>query len=458
MNPTTTFPGALTHRGRRAVLAAAAAGIAVLTAAGSAVASSDPFFSQQWGLAGAPASINAPSAWCAGTGAGILVADVDTGVDWSHPDLAGRLVAGARFTNGDGSETGPRTPANLGDGVGHGTGTTGLMVANKDDGVGIAGVAPSARAMVVKVFDDSGSGNTTDAAAGIRFAATHGARVINISLGADPTGAAGVHASVVPDSQIVSAIQYAANMHVAVVASAGNNQTNVPVSQYTQITKVALVAGAVGRNGEAAWYTTTGAGVNIYAPGGDDPNDTGSTALNIVTPYKGGQWVSWQGTSFAAPHVAGTLALLMSRGLSAEAARQRILDSAVKRSGLPELDAAAALGSSAGCPASGTAGSAQSGPAPGPRGGAGPGHPTAGQPVAGATAQPATAPAPSIAGAASPTAETAANPTPIPRSTPGSTPARGTPGGRLPAPLLAVGLLGGLGAAYWGLRLVTSLR
>ncbi|MGI8608072.1 MAG: S8 family serine peptidase, partial [Candidatus Dormibacteria bacterium] len=341
----------------------------VLLAGGTVLASSDYFFAQQWGLSGSTASINAPQAWCTSTG-GALVADVDTGADFSHPDLRGRLVAGARFTSGDGSESPDHSTANLADGVGHGTGTTGLMVANKDDGIGIAGVAPRSQALVVKVFDDSGSGNTTDAAAGIRWAADHGARVINISLGADPTGK-GI--SLTPDPAIVSAIQYAAQKHVAVAASAGNNQVQVPVSQYQQIAQVALVVGAIGPQGESAWYTATGVGVNIYAPGGDDPSGNGGTALNVVTPYKGGQWVSWQGTSFASPHVAGTLALLISRGMSAEAARLQIINTAVSRSDpntglqLPELDAAAALGSSGGCSAAPAAVNEAGGSTSGPR-------------------------------------------------------------------------------------------
>ncbi|MFN2463605.1 MAG: S8 family serine peptidase [Candidatus Dormibacteria bacterium] len=430
-----------------------------------AVASNDPLFAQQWGLSGQTSSINAPQAWCATTGAGILVADVDTGVDFSHPDLTGRLVAGARFTGGTGTLQSSGDPSQLGDGVGHGTGTTGVMVANKDDRIGIAGVAPSAQALVVKVFDDQGSGYTNDAAAGIRWAADNGARVINLSLGGDPTGGLGVHVSLVPDANMVNAIQYAAGKHVAVAVSAGNNQAQVPVSQYIQIAQVALVVGAVGPAGEPGWYTTTGAGVNIYAPGGDDPNGTGSTAINVVTPYKGGRWVAWQGTSFAAPHVAGTLALLMSRGMSAEAARQKILDTAVSRGTLPQLDAAAALGTSGGC---------ASAPAATNDGGAA--NPTAARSAASGTRS--TSPSRSTAGAAPPGAPGAVVALASPSATASPSPSASTApsqdsmpspktlahepvkkGSQSPPAALIVLGLGVLGAAgYGGFRLVQSLK
>ena len=422
----------------------------------TALASNDPFFPQQWGLSGATASINAPEAWCAGTG-GVLVADVDTGVDWKHPDLNGRLVPGARFTSGDGSEDPNHTPANLGDGVGHGTATSGLIVANKDDSVGIAGIAPRSQVMVVKVFDDNGRGYTTDAAAGIRWAADHGARVINISLGADPTGQ-GI--SLTPDTAIVNAIQYAASKHVAVAASAGNNQVQVPVSQYQQIASVALVVGALGPQAEASWYTSTGVGVNIYAPGGDDPNDSGSAAINIVTPFKGEQWVAWQGTSFAAPHVAGTLALLMSRGMSAEAARLQILNTAVTRNGLPDLDAAAALGTSGGCagapPTTNSSGGHQPGAAPstGSHATTGPTHAPAQ-----AASTSAASPTPSVTASASPSAAVSPSDSPSVSAVPGAGGSPPSPAPRgIPVPLLATGVLGIGVVGFAALKVLPLLR
>src|SRR5439155_14832904 len=110
------------------------------------------FFHAQWYLTGATSAINAPSAWCRGTGAGVVVADVDTGADFGHQDLAGKLIAGAAFIGGGGSQSGSGQAA-VQDDEGHGTSTSGLIVANTNNGVGIASVAPDARVLVVKVLD-----------------------------------------------------------------------------------------------------------------------------------------------------------------------------------------------------------------------------------------------------------------------------------------------------------------
>jgi subtilisin family serine protease len=345
---------------RRAALGALGLLVLAPVLALAATGPNDPFFPQQWGLAGVTSSINAPTAWCASTG-GALVADVDTGADFSHPDLNGRLVAGARFTSSDGS-AGPAPKESLGDGIGHGTMTAGIIAADTNNGLGIAGIAPASQILVVKVFDDQGHGNTSDAASGIRWAVDNGARAINLSLGSDPTSPYGIQAGLVPDQSITSAIQYAASNNVAVAASAGNGVAvkqggvgGVPASQYQPIANVALVVGALGPQAELAWYSNYGQGVNIYAPGGDDPNATRATNINIVSTYKGEGYAAGQGTSFAAPHVSGTLALLRSRGLSAAAARQQILNTAVTRGGLPDLDAGRALGATGSC--SGSTGS-----------------------------------------------------------------------------------------------------
>lgn len=362
----------------------------------TALASNDPFFPQQWGLAGATASINAPQAWCAGTG-GVLAADVDTGADFAHPDLSGRLLSGARFTNGDGS----KSSGSLDDHVGHGTMTVGLMVATKDNGIGIAGIAPKSQALVVKVFDDSGSGDTSDAAAGIEWAADNGARVINVSLGSDLQGL-----RVAPDfidTSIANAADYAVKHGAMVALAAGNS--SLPASEYQQVSSETLVVGALRRDGQAASYSTNTLGVNIWAPGGEGSDGVLSTYFDTKDAANPHKYAFGDGTSFAAPHVAGTLALLMSRGLSPGDARQRILDTAANRNGLPELSAAAALGTSAGCSGTTPSGNGSGGsPAGGASGGgnggsrqpgSGHGGGGAGAGVGGTTPPPASSPGPS---------------------------------------------------------------
>jgi subtilisin family serine protease len=334
-------------RGWSVALAAAAA-LAIFTPSALAGSSdpNDPYFAsgQQWSLNGAAAGIKAPSAWCVTTGAGILVGDVDTGADFGHPDLAGKLTAGAAFLGGSGRQTGGGRAA-VSDDNGHGTMTTGLVVADTDNGIGIAGVAPSAHALIVKVLDRNGSGYDSDVAAGIEWAVDHGARVINLSIGSDVplTGDFG---------NIPSAIDYAYRHGAAVAVAAGNNDLPLTDYQVSQIAREALVVGALGPTGRVAYYSTNGVGVNIYAPGGDDAYGS-NTKGEVVSTHTGKTgYAVGEGTSFAAPQAAGVLALLMARGMTNVQARQRVLDTADDRNGVPELDAAAAIGSTRLCPSS----------------------------------------------------------------------------------------------------------
>lgn len=332
----------------------------------------DPFFAnhEQWALAGAPASIDAPPAWCVATGKGVTVADVDTGADFRHPDLAGKLLAGAAYLGGlapyPGNPTaGPNHPNAVTDANGHGTLTAGIIGADTDNGIGIAAVAPAAKLLIVKVLDNSGNGYDSDVANGIRWAADHGARVINVSIGP------GVGVATGATSDIPNAVQYAASRNVAVAIAAGNQA--LPLADYLGLKNYALIVGALNPNGTVASYSdydparfsTT---VSIYAPGGtgtSSSNEREQLAQNVVSTYFNGGYAADAGTSFATPQVAGTLALLMGMGYTAARARQRIVSTAVNRGGHPELDTASAVGQTRGCPASGSApraGTAATGP------------------------------------------------------------------------------------------------
>ena len=138
-----------------------AAALVAATMSAAQAGTSDPLRPQQWGLD----QVHAEAAWPTSTGAGAVVAVVDTGVDLSHPDLQGNLVAGATFT-GCGSTPPPcgngdfRGPDGVNNGDEHGTHVSGIIAAVANDGIGVAGVAPNAKIMPVKVLE-GGSGTTT---------------------------------------------------------------------------------------------------------------------------------------------------------------------------------------------------------------------------------------------------------------------------------------------------------
>ena len=171
-----------------------------------ALAPNDPLYAtQQYG----PQLIQAERAWDTAQGAGVVIAVVDTGVDFGHPDLQGQLLAGGYdFVNNDGD------PA---DDHGHGTHVSGIAAAVTNNSIGIAGIAPGAKMLPVKVMNSSGSGASSAMAQGIVYAADHGAQVINLSLG-------GVGYS----QTVQDAVDHAWSHGAVVVAAAGNGNSSLP--------------------------------------------------------------------------------------------------------------------------------------------------------------------------------------------------------------------------------------
>ena len=308
----------------------------------------DYFFArgEQWALTGATSSINTPAAWCTSTGASETVAMVDTGADFNHPELAGKLIAGVAFTGGNATTendvTGTGVPA-VSDADGHGTGTTGLIVAATDNSQGIAAVAPDAKALVVNVRGSDGSIYNNDVAAAMEWAADHGANVINVSIEPGRIKAGNTNA---PDLTIPTAAAYAAQRGVAVTLAVGNDGSSQAV--YPNISNFALVVGALTPSGTMSSFSNHGNDVSIWAPGGTTMDTSQMNISNSVVTLdaesRGYQYAIADGTSISAPLVAGTLALLMSKGDSASAAMSAVRAHAVTRNGLPELDSAAALG------------------------------------------------------------------------------------------------------------------
>jgi subtilisin family serine protease len=283
-----------------ALVAAAAAG-----APTAALAAGDPLRPRQWNLD----LIEADAAHGISTGVGAIVAVVDTGAQLDHPDLAGRLTAGADLVDSDG------TPQ---DGNGHGTHVAGIVAASSGNGIGVGSVAPGALVMPIRVLGDDGSGDSGDVADGIDRARTGGADVINLSLGAEVPliGATGGDA-------LDAAIRRALAAGIVVVAAAGNN--GVPVCEQPAAAEGLLCVGAVDRRRQRAFFSSFGSGLGLVAPGGSALPAPGE---DVLSTYLKSDYTELAGTSQAAPHVAGAAALLVSLGVRGQAATERLLATA----------------------------------------------------------------------------------------------------------------------------------
>ena len=243
------------------------------------VLEADPFWDEAWQLD----DVNAPDAWSKGAdGAGVTVAVVDTGVDASHLDLTGRVMNGADFV---GAGNGTNDPH------GHGTHVAGIVAATLNNGVGIAGVAPEAQVLPVRVLDAEGSGRDSDIAAGITWAADEGADVINLSLGGPD-----------PAPLLLAAIQYARGEGAVVVCAAGNEYLDGNPTMYPAAYSATVAVGAVTQGHGRAGFSSTGSYVDIAAPGSQ-----------IYSTLPGDIYGSSSGTSMAAPVVAATAADVLSK-------------------------------------------------------------------------------------------------------------------------------------------------
>lgn len=288
------------------ILIAAALATASLGASGQG----DPLRDRQYGLD----AIGAPDAWQVSRGAGQVIAIVDTGIHLEHPDLASKLLrdrdgAVVGFDAVDG-----RSPE---DGNGHGTLVAGTAAAAADNGIGIASVAPEARLMPIRVLNEGGGGTMADVDRGIRWAVDNGADVINLSL----ERAVPVAGQLLSGS-LDAAVRYAWERGVVVVAAAGNSGT--PFTDYAASTPVLLVGATDARDRQTA-YSDSGRRDMVLAPGADIV----STACDPCGPSGTASYASASGTSFAAPHVAGAVAVLLAQGRSPTEAVTVLRDTAV---------------------------------------------------------------------------------------------------------------------------------
>jgi subtilisin family serine protease len=319
-------------------------------------------------------------------GEGVLVAVLDTWVDAAHGDFEGRVVTGADCTGGSCREGVPAP-----DPCTHGTHVAGTVASSS------YGVATKASVLPVKVLayaparpgsPASCSGTVSGVAAGIRYATSKGAQVINLSLGTLVPGLS-------QSSAIDAAVAEAGRAGALVVFAAGNS--TVPVTD--TYGGNALIVAATGPEGRLALYSQRGSGVSLAAPGGDPPTlDDCSPERCVTSLFPNGKYAVAAGTSMAAPHVAGVAALLLAqepgRGRQSVVERLRSTARPVPGGGAGAglVDATAALGApSSGPPPGGSpAPPPEQAPPPGPVEQAPPdGEPAPGLPAAEGVAPPA---------------------------------------------------------------------
>jgi subtilisin family serine protease len=305
------------------VLAAGAAlalGTALAAPAGAA-ATGDPLSDRQWGLD----QVRAPAAWATSTGDGVTIAVLDSGVDLDHEDLRSKTLAGANFVGcADSGPCGTGDWQTDGGSDPHGTHVAGIAAAATGNGIGIAGVAPDATILPVRVLGDEG-GTFEEIAAGIRYAADQGAEVITMSLGALPGVQALSITGVIGETQ--EAILYAREKGSVVVAAAGND-FQVPLCSTPAFDRGALCVTATDKREAPAAYSNGGINqdvASVAGPGGSLLPVCGEDVLSTVPAGTGtagavcgysDAYDEYAGTSMATPHVAGVAALLAQFGIT----------------------------------------------------------------------------------------------------------------------------------------------
>jgi subtilisin len=268
--------------------------------------------------------VKAPSSWANGyTGKGVVVAVLDTGVDYNHQDLKNNIWTNSKEIGGNGIDDDgdgyvddvygwnfADNNNNTTDTYGHGTHVAGT-IAGENNNFGVTGIAYDAKIMPVKVLGNDGSGTYSAIAQGIRYAVDRGANVINLSLGGD-----------YPNSTLESAIEYADSKNVTVVMAAGNNGDPAPAYPARYANKHGIAVGAVDRNKNMASYSDRA--------GSDTISYVTAPGSSIYSTVPGDKYATYSGTSMASPHVAGVVGLMLSANpnLTSAQIRQMITETA----------------------------------------------------------------------------------------------------------------------------------
>lgn len=237
----------------------------------------DPYYTagNQWHIS----TIQAQAAWDVTTGSsGAVIAVLDSGANYSHPDLLGKLLPGYDFVNGDNDAS---------DDNGHGTGVSGAAAAASNNGTGVASIAWDSPVLPLKVLDATGSGSHSNIARAINYAADSGARIINLSLGSTSNS-----------STLQSAVNYAWSKGAVIIAAAGNDGNDLPF--YPAACQNVVAVSATNSSDLRPSWSNFGSYVDISAPG-----------ESILTTYHS-DYAYVSGTSFSSPIAAATAALVAS--------------------------------------------------------------------------------------------------------------------------------------------------
>jgi subtilisin family serine protease len=321
----------------------------------------DPFLSSSgtwgqpyqdlWGIY----AVNAPAAWDTAQGDGVVVAVIDTGVDYNHPDLADNIwtnpneIAG-NFFDDDGNGFvddfhGWNFINNTNDPLddnGHGTHVAGTIAAEGNNGIGVIGVAWHSKIMPLKGFDSNGHGFDFTLAPAIMYAANNGADVINASWDSFNS-----NMQVLGDSQAIEeAIQYASSLGVVFVASAGNSSQDAN-NFFPANSAEAITVASSGPFGNFSFFSNFGSKIDVTAPGEDILSTQAANTFQGFPVIDG--YARMTGTSMAAAHVSGVVALILSQnpGYSPDIVRTILRSSATpnfdNRFGAGSLNASGAL-------------------------------------------------------------------------------------------------------------------
>lgn len=252
-----------------------------------------------WGVQ----KIGAPGVWNETRGRGVRVGIIDSGVDITHPDLKDNIKEVGTVL---GSEI-------VTDEKGHGTHVAGTIAA-LDNNIGVVGAAPNVEIYAVKAFNKSGSGNISSVVEAIDWCIERRVHVINMSFGFFNNSKA-----------LEKAIQEAYRHKITLVAASGNFMLNNIVMYPAKYPEVIAVAASNSNDG-VAWFSSGGPEVDVMAPG-----------TGILSTYKGGGYKTDSGTSMAAPHVTGTVALILSKTRLSPAGVKEVLKTSAKDLGYSKV-------------------------------------------------------------------------------------------------------------------------